>query len=74
MRKTLCTLALTLILSCSTMAGEIPNGGNTPPPPPPPPAGNFGEIPNGRAANVQTSDEMVKDYILIIIKNVLALY
>jgi hypothetical protein len=76
MRKTMCAFALTLILSGSILAGEIPNGGNTPPPPPPPPpTGEFvGENPDGRALALQTSDETVTEYILNLIQNVLTLY
>lgn len=76
MRKTICALALTLILYGTIFAGEMPNGGTPPPPPPPPPpvTDDFGEMPNGRAVLVQTTDPTVKDYILTIIQNVLTLY
>ena len=36
MKKLMMVLVLSLSLSSSVMAGEIPTGGITPPPPPPP--------------------------------------
>lgn len=75
MRKTICALTLTLILSGTALAGEIPNGGNTPPPPPPPPQGRtIGEIPNGQNSPLQTSDETITDFISILLENILAIY
>jgi hypothetical protein len=75
MRKTICALTLTILLSGAAMAGEIPNGGNTPPPPPPPPQGRefAGATPNGQDL-LQTSDETATDIILNLIQSMLSLY
>lgn len=74
MRNTLRALTLTLILSGTALAGEIPNGGTPPPPPPPPQGRTIGEIPNGQNSPVQTSDETIKDFITILLENMLAIY
>lgn len=74
MRKTICALTLTLILSGVTLAGEMPNGGTTPPPPPPPQGRTIGEMPNGQEITLQTSDETVADFILNLLENILTIY
>lgn len=47
MKRFVITVALTCVLSTSTLAGDIPSGGFTAPPPPPPTPTAPGEIPTG---------------------------
>lgn len=77
MRKTLCAFVLTLILSGVALAGEIPNGKNDPPPPPPP-GGGFASV-NDQTDIKQSLDETIlddsmTDYILSLMRDILALY
>jgi hypothetical protein len=48
MKRFVITLALTCVLSCSALAGEVPTVGFTAPPPDEPPAPTApGEVPSG---------------------------
>jgi hypothetical protein len=69
MKRLMIVMALTCVLSASTLAGDIPSGGFTAPPPPPSTQTAPGEIPTGGYA--QEISEAALDLVAWVLSSVI---